>query len=57
MRAHRAWCPSITWRHGLVEERAQYLFNDGGDVAPNAVVRLEFDFFGLWLAEQIMCSA
>lgn len=48
---------SITQRHQLLEERTQYLCNDGGDVAPNAVVRLESDFFGLWLTEQIMCSS
>lgn len=32
------------------------LLNVGGDMEWNAVIRLEFDFFGPWLAEQITCS-
>lgn len=51
--------PSLNWRHRLLRERAQLLFNDGwggGDAVQNVVIRLEFDFSGLWLTGQIMYS-
>lgn len=32
------------------------LFNDGADRERNAMIRLEFDFFGPWPPKQITCS-
>lgn len=34
----------------------QQLFNNWGNMGRNAVIRLEFDFFGPWLTEQMTCS-
>lgn len=41
---------------GGSDNRGQQIFNDWGNEGWSAVIGLEFDFFGPWLAKQITCS-